>query len=601
MGADSIRIGALTLVPGRELVGASGGGVAIGGRALDILSVLAGAQGALVTKNELLSAVWAGAIGEDNALQAQVSAARKALGGEAPRLVTVHGRGYRLELDGAASASAAPTDGASIAVLPFDNLSGDREQAYLADGLAEELITTLARVPGLKVPARVSSFAYRGKATDVRAIAAELGVATVLEGSVRAGGGRLRVTAQLIDAASGFHIWAQSFDRTMTDLLTLQDDLAEAIATALRRELGPRLRETHSAEAMRLVLEARREARSMRPEGLQAAERLARQALELDPNFAKAWESLAGTASVMAGWGFGPGDLMRDARDHARRALALDPGLSGAHAILGGIEASAGRFVEAVELLDRALALGPNEAVVAEHAVLAVFLPTGLQGRATDLSERSIALAPRRTIARLVRSACAGMAGDIGGMRRHLDHALRLGQLTSRWLVETLQAEIALAEGDARAAAHALGPLFDRELAMPDAIDDLHRIFPAILAGGDRPDANDRTMALFGEADADGRLWGQMGNAGLFLYWAVRLGDLDAAFVIARRIREYWRQTDRLAIASLTRFWAPHMAPFRRDPRFQELIRDLELPRFWRRHGPPDGHRLEGDTLVVLA
>ena len=116
MGADSIRIGALTLVPGRELVGASGGGVAIGGRALDILSVLAGAQGALVTKNELLSAVWAGAIVEDNALQAQISAARKALGGEATRLVTVHGRGYRLELDGAPSLAVAPADAASIAV-----------------------------------------------------------------------------------------------------------------------------------------------------------------------------------------------------------------------------------------------------------------------------------------------------------------------------------------------------------------------------------------------------------------------------------------------------------------------------------------------------
>jgi TolB-like protein/Tfp pilus assembly protein PilF len=601
MAAEPIRIGALTLVPGRELVGAGGGGVAIGGRALDILSALAEARGALVTKNELLGAVWAGAIVEDNALQAQISAARKALGGEARRLVTVHGRGYRLDLDAVQTAAIPATPASSIAVLPFDNLSGKQDHAYLADGLAEELITTLARVPGLKVPARVSSFAYRGKAADVRAIAAELGVATVLEGSVRAGGGRLRVTAQLIDAATGFHLWAQSFDRTMTDLLTLQDDLAEAIASALRRELGPRLRATHSAEAMRLVLEARREARSLRPEGLQAAARLAREALALDPDFAKAWESLAGTTFVMSTWGFGPRDLAREASAHARRALELDPSLSGALAILGGVESSAGRFVEAVDLLERALALDPDDAVVAEHAALAAFLPTGLRTRAVALTERSVKLAPRRAITLLVRATCAGQAGDAAGMKRYFDDALRLGQTTSRFLVELVQAEIAFAQGDAQGALAAVAPLFERELGMPDAVEDLRGIFASIFDGANRTFAIDRTMALFRDADGSGRLWGQTGSAALFLHWAVRLGDLDAAFVVARRVVDHWRETGRLAIGTLPRLWPPYMAPFRRDPRFQELVRDLDLIRFYRRYGPPDGHRLEGDTLVVLS
>lgn len=594
-------IGGLTLRPGRELRNGAAP-VELGSRTLTLLSALAEADGAVLTKDELFAGVWGTPIVEENTLHAQISAARKALGHEAGRLVTVHGRGYRLVLDrGASPEPGAAADPASIAVLPFENLSGNRDHAYLAEGLAEELITTLARIPGLKVPARVSSFAYRGLAADVRTIAGELGVATVLEGSVRAGDGRLRVTAQLIDAASGFHLWAQGFDRTMTDLLTLQDDLAEAIAAALRQELGPRLRETHSAEAMRLVLQARAASRSFRLEGLHEAVRLARAALELDPDFAKAWESLAGTTYVMAGWGFDRGaESFADARKFAQKAMELDPALGGPHAIVGGIEAISGRFVEAAELLERALDLAPHDAVVAEHATLTVYLPTGLMGQATKLADASVAASPARALGHLVRASCAVSVGNAVQGRRHMKHGFKLGQITSRWLVEFLQSEVALAGGDHSGAAEAMVRLAERELAVPDAAGAVQAVYAALAGNGDRPAASDRVAAVVDAAHAKGTLWAHAGTLGLTLNWQVRLGRLDPAFAAAERLIERWRETGMLPIASISAFWHPDMAPFRRDPRFQVLVRELDLFRFWDRYGAPDGHRIVGGKLELV-
>lgn len=598
MALAEYRIGELTLRPGRELRDGAAP-VTVGSRTLALLSVLAEAGGAVLTKDDLFARVWGTGIVEENTLQAQVSQARKALGGEARRLVTVHGRGYRLDLDPPVAERGAEPDQASIAVLPFDNLTANAEHAYLADGLAEELISRLSRVTGLKVPARTSSFAYRGKASDIRRIATELGVATVLEGSVRAGGERLRVSAQLIDAGSGFHIWAQSFDRTMTDLLTLQDDLAEAIATALRRELGPRLRETHSAEAMRLVLQARAAARSFTAEGKREALRLARAALDLDPQFAKAWESLAGTTFVYSEWGFRSPESSVEAREYAQRALDLDPGLGGAQAIIAGLEATAGRLVEAAEGFVRASVTDPSNALIGEHAVLAVFLPTGMLTRAGELADASIALSPARAVPKLLRASFALVSGQAERAKLHLEDALRLTRPDVSFLVEFLQSEIALALGSTRAAAEPMVSLVAREFAVPGSADSVEAVFAAMEGIGDPSAASARATALFDAADRSGRVWGQSATAGLVVRWHVRLGALDAAFKTARRIVERWRESGRLAVGSLTSFWLPDMVPFRRDPRFQDLVRDLDLIRFWERHGPPDGHRLEGGELIV--
>lgn len=257
MPEAEVAIGRLTLRPHRQLL-ENGRTVPLGGKPLAILSVLAEADGGVVTKDELMAAVWPGVIVEENAIQVHVMALRKVLGREAKRLVTVRGRGYLFDGQApSANGAAIGVPARSVAVLPFANLTGDASRDYLANGIAEELICTLSHASGLKVPARTSSFAYRGRETDIRTIARELGVETVIEGSLRAAGERLRVTAQIIDARSGFHLWSHNYDRESGDLLALQDELAAAIANAFRASLGNVRCPTDDEEAYDLYLKAR--------------------------------------------------------------------------------------------------------------------------------------------------------------------------------------------------------------------------------------------------------------------------------------------------------------------------------------------------------
>jgi len=197
--------------------------VRLGRRALDILCVLASAGGAVVSKDELMAQVWAGVVVEENNLQVHISALRKALEGDSNEeswIVTVPGRGYRLLRSREPPAAADPAPGRSlpapdkpsIAVLPFLNLSGDPEQEYFADGMVEEIITALSHIRWLFVIARNSSFTYKAQASDVKRVGRELGVRYVLEGSVRKSGNRVRITAQLIDAETGGHLWADHFE-----------------------------------------------------------------------------------------------------------------------------------------------------------------------------------------------------------------------------------------------------------------------------------------------------------------------------------------------------------------------------------------------------
>jgi TolB-like protein len=239
-------------------------------------------RGELLDKPTLMKAIWPNIVVEENSLNQNISALRRALGespGEHRFIVTEPGRGYRFVADvrtitvpasaqrAAAQVEAAPTATAvtpsvtsaarsSIAVLPFANLTGDPAKEYFSDGMAEELIHTLARLPGLRVPARTSSFAYKGRNIDVRQIARDLQVAAVLEGSVRSAGERIRVTAQLIDAESGYHLWSQNYDRKFDDLFALQDALATEIVRTLRSSLRgdlsgalPHAPPTHDIEA----------------------------------------------------------------------------------------------------------------------------------------------------------------------------------------------------------------------------------------------------------------------------------------------------------------------------------------------------------------
>jgi eukaryotic-like serine/threonine-protein kinase len=228
-------------------------------------------------------------------------------------------------------------DKPSIAVLPFANMSGDREQEYFSDGLAEEIINVLAQVQDLKVIARTSAFAFKGQNTDIRRIADALGVTSILEGSVRKSGNRIRVTAQLITANDGSHLWSHRYDRELDDVFAVQDEIAQAIAAALEVKLAVRAA-THkpSLPAYEAYLRYRYYQWGFTPDSLQRARECLEQALALDPQFALPYVGLADIhiASAAVG-GMASHEAMPQARKLAQRALELDPDLPEAHAMLG--------------------------------------------------------------------------------------------------------------------------------------------------------------------------------------------------------------------------------------------------------------------------
>jgi len=270
----------------------------------------------------------------------------------------------------------------SIAVLPFANLSADPEQEYFCDGMAEEVINALAHVEGLRVVARTSSFAFKGRNEDVRSIGAHLDVGTVLEGSVRRSGDRLRITAQLINVADGYHLWSERFERRLEDVFAIQDEISLAVVDSLRVTLLGREKEavvrryTENLEAYNLYLEGLHHWHKLTPEGFAHSIECYERVLELDPNFAPALVWMGVWYVSQSFWAaMPPLEGMAKARDFAERALAIDKDIADAHSLLGILKSFFERDRAAGEQsLRRSIELGPNNSFC--HANLGVHLLT---------------------------------------------------------------------------------------------------------------------------------------------------------------------------------------------------------------------------------
>ena len=269
----------------------------------------------------------------------------------------------------AAPAVAEPSRIPSLAVLPFANLSADKENEYFSDGLAEDIIDALAQVPGLRVMARTSAFAFRGKEQDVREIGARLNVEHIVEGSVRRAGSRIRVTAQLVKASDGYHLWSQRFDREMTDVFAIQDEISQAIVEKLRVQLaGDRplvKRHTENVEAYNLYLKARYHLFRFTPESIAKSKEYFEQAVRSDPNYALAWHGLAGFYNLLGMTGqVPPKAASAQAEQAARKALEIDDQLAEAHAMMGALRASEFEWKAAELEFSRAVALDSRSADV---------------------------------------------------------------------------------------------------------------------------------------------------------------------------------------------------------------------------------------------
>ncbi|MEJ2122981.1 MAG: adenylate/guanylate cyclase domain-containing protein [Alphaproteobacteria bacterium] len=321
-------------------------------------------------------------------------------------------RVYRIRVNAAAPAAATAFEGTapdalklpdkpSIAVLPFNNMSGDQDQEYLADGLAEDIITALSKISEMFVIARNSSFAYKGTSPDIRKVAKELGVRHVLEGSVRKAGNRVRITAQLIDAVTGSHLWAERYDRDLVDIFDLQDEITSDVVTALQVRLTEgeqarlRRRQTNNLAAWESYNHGQAHMRRFNRSDHQQALELLNRAVEQDPNFASAWCHLGWVHYNEArfGWCESPEKALEEAAELVERGLALDPDLPDGYSMLAIIRLLQHRYDEADVACTRALQVGQNSGdSCALVAMVLAYL--GQPERSLDLVEKAMRLSP---------------------------------------------------------------------------------------------------------------------------------------------------------------------------------------------------------------
>lgn len=345
-------------------------------KAADVLKMLVSHAGSPVSKGELFASVWPDIAVTDDALSTCVQELRRVLGDDAkhPQFIeTRHRRGYQFiaavsREQPQQPAVAARTERAisSIAVLPFADMSPEHDQEYLCEGLAEELINALTQIDGLRVAARTASFQFRGKGEDIRAVGEQLNAETLLEGSVRKSGDRLRVTVQLIEVASGHHRWSHRFDGRFEDVFAMQDEIADSVATALRggAVTPPARRSLHRAHtdtaAYELYLRGRQHLPRIRHAALESAADLFRRAIAQDPGYGPAYAGLATAHATLYEW-FGAHDAdLAGAERASQRALELAPDLAEAHVARGCALSLLRRYEDAAREFEESIRLNPN-------------------------------------------------------------------------------------------------------------------------------------------------------------------------------------------------------------------------------------------------
>ena len=451
--------------------------VSLNARGAALLAALVEAKGATVGRQALLEAAWPDLTVEEANLTVQIGILRKLLGNRPEArdwIATVPRIGYRLPCDEPRTAEGTP----SIAVLPFQNMSGDPEQDYFADGITEDLITALSRLRGFFVNARNTTLAYKGKTPDVREVSLELGVRYLLEGSVRRAGDRLRVTAQLIDASSGNHIWGERYDRPVADIFTVQDEITASIAATLEgklyaaENLRVKTRATESLDAWSCVVRAWSFASGVGDSDGEIRLSLLRRAVALDPGYALAHALIAWVHCVRVHHGKGDYDVeIAAALKSARQAIMLDPDDPWGHHSLGFAYAASRRTNQAIEELNASLARNPNfaraemllgcaytNAGLIDEAMRHLAISTRLSPRdvteppilynyglchflaaryaeAVAYERRAVELRPEYFAALTAMAATAGLAGDIDSASHALSEAKRvMPSLSADWV-----------------------------------------------------------------------------------------------------------------------------------------------------------------------
>ncbi|HEY2646769.1 MAG TPA: protein kinase [Candidatus Acidoferrales bacterium] len=445
----------------------------------------------------------------------------------------------------------------SIAVLPFANMSADKENEYFSDGLAEEILNLLAKIPGLKVIARTSSFAFRGKEQDITQIAEALRVQTILEGSVRRAGNRIRVTAQLINAADGTHLWSERYDRDLADVFAIQDEIAQAISEALKVRLAPRA-QIVNLEAYQNYLKGQYYRARLTPESLAKAKEYFEQALAIDPNYASAYGGLAVYYNSLAALSLkSTGEVVPLAKSAAEKALAIDPANSEAHSALAFAAAILNYDWKIAETHYRkAMAVEPVPPMVRHRYAQFYLLPLGRFADAEEQSRLALETDPLSMYHQF------GMAWSMYFTKKHreaIEYSRKALEIDPNFYL--IWTTMGLAQLHAGLAQEAITSLKRTVELAPWWFPGGWWLAAAYCQAGDYERGQEQARKL---ADSHSH------TCGAALYYAAT-GEVDAMF---NALEGAYRQRDRILIDIKN---LPFFERYRSDPRFADLLRRMNL------------------------
>jgi len=584
-------------------------------------------RGELVEKATLMKAIWPNVVVEENNLTQNISALRRALGETALEhrfIVTVPGRGYRFVAD--VRTLTTPPDGTrpappevaphanyaavpiasearrSIAILPFVNLTRDIEKEYFSDGLAEELLHVLARVPGLRVPARTSSFAYKGRNTDVRQIARDLDVSTVLEGSVRSAGDLIRVAVQLVDGCTGYQLWSESYERKFEDLFKLQDELAGAIVRALDvGTAGPtELQMAHAPpsadiEAYHLYLQASALLSRQNREDFPRIIAMLEDAVARDPRFARAFASIAMFHFVSVLLGFSGVASLADAERNALHALALDPQVWVAEGVLAQVNAQRGNWLKAARYYESVIAARSGEAPA--HSGYGLFLGNaGHIRKAIAEVQEAVRLAPAVSSIAVHLSGWYSILGSDTDSLRFANLGIALGFPMKTMPLPLVLANAAQRAGDPANAARYTIQLLSPKVLAAGGVEVVELVYAAVTDPARRKPAVEALRSLRDKTSEPDAMGSSLMTV-LAINWLTMLGSRDAAYEVANHGLDELERSGTIG-ANWGGLWIPEMRPFRQDPRFQAFVTRLGLMPYWEQYGPPDDGELRDGKLI---
>ena len=590
------RIGDLVLDTGSRRVVRGATTLAMGGLTFDLLLALAESSPAMLSHDELAERVWKGRPVSPETLGQRVKMLRDALADDAsaPRYVeAIRGQGYRL-LEPAVKTTAAPIDPGrrraaltaaaatiavtlvaaswwlreepappSVAVLPFADMSPSGDQQYLADGIAEELINQLARLEGLDVASRTESFYYPKSTTDLETIGKRLGVTAVLEGSVRRSADEIRVTVQLIDVDSGFHLWSDNFDRQLDDIFAIQDDIARAVAGALGITLGVgAVNEfpgagTGSFQAYEAYLQGDFET-----------------AMQIDPYYAAAWGA-RGIEIASTMWQSPPEHargIIEHAYEHVARAVELDPASAQAHANFGTLIYATMDWDQAEQSFATAVSLDRNNYTLGHYANM--MTRAGRSRRAVALHEEREAMLRIPTAPSILRANADIALGRLADARR------RLTGVPDQYRGYAMLA-IAYNNGSVEDVRSVISSLPKDMVQYRELYEPLSEVL----------DDREAAISLLANLASDeDRYWPDKYRD--IALAAAYLGDASLAFDAFHRELPYTT----IRFGSL---WYPVMSDVRKLPEFKQLISDVNLDDYWRKYGWSDFCRAHGEDDFV--